>query len=145
MNSKQSKIQCQTKTYVSSWVISMLRLEEECIESAVTAHIVMELEMIEEICSLLSVKQMKCLSQVTNTYFPQPNRRRYSWFSPQDESRHQIDYDLINKLWLTSVINARSCPGADSDSDHLLIKMKVRLKAIKQKQSSRPCRFNVEK
>ena len=81
---------------------------------------------------------------ITNTYFQQPNRRRYSWISPLDESRHQIDYFLINKSWLTSVINAKSCPGADSDSDHLLIKMKVRIKAIKQKQPSRPSRFNVE-
>ena len=33
---------------------------------------------------------------ITNTWFPQPNRRKYTWMSSDGKTRNQIDYIMIN-------------------------------------------------
>ena len=65
---------------------------------------------------------------VTNTWFQHEKRRRYTWKKPGDTGRYQIDYLLVNQRYRGSVKNARSYPGADVDSDHNLIGMKIRIK-----------------
>src|SRR5580692_11321670 len=65
---------------------------------------------------------------VTNTWFEQEKRRRYTWKKPGDSGRYQIDYIVVRQRYTNSVKSSWSCPGADADSDHNLVAMKIKLK-----------------
>lgn len=69
---------------------------------------------------------------VTNTWFEQPSRRRYTWKKPGDTGRFQIDYILVKQRYRNGVKCANSMPGADCNSDHnmVMMKMVVRLKRM---------------
>ena len=82
---------------------------------------------------------------ITNTLFNHPLRKRYTWVSPLDQSRHQIDYILVNKFWKNIVIDSKTMPGADANTDHLLVKARVRLKAMKGEKKKGPIRFNIDR
>src|SRR5271163_4704401 len=58
---------------------------------------------------------------VTNTWFQQHKRRRYTWKRPGDTGRFQIDYILVRHRFRNSVKNSKSYSGADIDSDHNLV------------------------
>ena len=62
---------------------------------------------------------------ITNTWFTQPNRRKYTWISPDGKTRNQID----------SVKQAKTYPGAEFSSDHnpVVATVKINLKRIKKK------------
>ena len=82
---------------------------------------------------------------ITNTYFKHPKRRRYTWKSPGDRYRNQIDYILIDTKWKTSVTNARTRPGVDCDSDHILVTANLRLKAFKKEKGKPTLKYDVDK
>jgi len=42
------------------------------------------------------------------------------------------------------VLNVKTFPGADCDTDHELLSMSIRLKVVKQKADHRPIRFDFE-
>ena len=82
----------------------------------------------------------------TNTCFQQPKRRRYTWKSPGDRYRNQLDYILTRTRYRNSVNNSLSYPGADIGSDHNLVVMTVddiRLKKIKRGKKKR--KLNLQK
>src|SRR6478609_9737692 len=63
-----------------------------------------------------------CKSQnlvITNTWFEQ-EKRRYTWKSPGDLRRYQIDYILVRQRYWNSVMSSWSYQGSDVDSDHNL-------------------------
>ena len=66
----------------------------------------------------------------SNTFFQHPKRLLYTWKSPGDISRNQIDYILIRHRHRNSVKQCKTYPGADIGSDHnpLIAKIKIRLK-----------------
>src|SRR6476620_4451064 len=68
---------------------------------------------------------------ITNTWFEQEKRRRYTWKSPGDLRRYQIDYILVRQIYRNSVKSSWSYPGADVDSDHNLVAMRLKLKLKK--------------
>ena len=73
---------------------------------------------------------------ITNTTFQQNARRLYTWKSPGNIHRNQIDFILIRKRFQNAVINAKTYPGADIHSDHIpvICKLKIKLKVpIKSK------------
>ena len=72
---------------------------------------------------------------VTNTWFQQGKRRRYTWKAPGDRARYQLDYIMVRERYRNSVKNSRALPGADVDSDHNLVAMTahLQLKFIKKK------------
>src|SRR6476619_2787525 len=75
-----------------------------------------------------------CNSQnlvITNTWFEQEKRRRYTWKSPGDLRRYQIDYILVRQRYRNSVKSSWSYPGAYVDSDHNLVAMWLKLKLKK--------------
>ena len=78
---------------------------------------------------------------LTNTWFENEKRRRYTWKNPGDIERYQIDYILINQRYRNSVINSKYYPGADIDSDHNLVmmKMNIKLKHIKGTKKTKNC------
>ena len=64
---------------------------------------------------------------VTNTWFKQEKRRRYTWKAPGDLTRYQLDYRpiLVRERYRNSVKNSHAYPGADADTDHNLVAMSV--------------------
>ena len=84
---------------------------------------------------------------IANTYFQHPKRRRYTWKSPGDIYRNQIDVILINTRFRNGVKQARTYPGADVGSDHnpLMIKMYIKLKKPKKKQMNHRMELNLLK
>ncbi|GFO16672.1 craniofacial development protein 2-like protein [Plakobranchus ocellatus] len=56
---------------------------------------------------------------VGNTWFQQPPRRKWTWKSPGDETRNQIDYMMISKRYRNALLLAKTYPNADCYSDHV--------------------------
>ncbi|GFO15032.1 craniofacial development protein 2-like [Plakobranchus ocellatus] len=69
---------------------------------------------------------------VGNTWFQQPPRRKWTWKSPGDETRNQIDYMMISKRYRNALLLAKTYPSADCYSDHVPVvgKFKLKLKKI---------------
>ena len=66
--------------------------------------------------------------------------------SPDGNTRNQIDYIAIDKRWFSSMLDAKSYPGADGDSDHNLVIAKMRMKALKiRKKEEIPLRFDLNR
>jgi hypothetical protein len=80
-----------------------------------------------------------------NTWFKQEKRRRYTWKKPGDSGRYQIDYLLVRQRYRNSVKNARTYPGADADSDHNLVAMKMELKLKKIVRGKTQLKWDLEK
>src|SRR6476619_7185053 len=68
---------------------------------------------------------------ITNTWFKQEKRRRYTWKSLRDLKRYQIDYILVQQRYRNRVKSSWSYPGADVDSDHHLVAMRLKFKLKK--------------
>ena len=82
---------------------------------------------------------------VTNTYFQQPLRRRYTWISPGDRCRNQIDYIFIDRYWISTVLNAKTKPGTDCGTDHILVAAKLRMKTLKKPNTKLKPKFDISK
>ena len=74
---------------------------------------------------------------VTNTFYEHPMRRRYTWKSPGERYRNQIDFILVRERFRNSVKQARSYPGADIASDHNPVLVKLNVKLKKNKRSTK--------
>ena len=74
---------------------------------------------------------------IANTWFQQPPRKLYTWKSPGDITRNQIDYIMISNRFRNCVKQAKTLPGADINSDHNPVKihLKVKLKQLKKAKS----------
>ena len=80
---------------------------------------------------------------ITNTAFQHHNRKHYTWQSPGDRCRNQIDYILIRKRWLKCVTNSRAYPGADCGSDHNLVSATVKLRIKRDRARTNKIRLNL--
>ena len=80
---------------------------------------------------------------IANTLFQQRKRRLYTWTSPEDQHRNQIDYILCSQRWRSSIQSAKTRPGADHGSDHELLIAKFRVKLKKVGRSTRPFRYDL--
>ena len=87
---------------------------------------------------------------VTNTWFKHHARHLYTWSAPQNEEtsreiRNQIDYILIKQRFRNSVVNVKTFPGADCNSDHnpVVMKMRTRLKRLEKPKTK--LRLDIEK
>ena len=58
---------------------------------------------------------------IANTLFQQYKRRLYTWTSPNDQYRNQIDYILCSQRWRSSIQSEKIRLGADCGSDHELL------------------------
>jgi exonuclease III len=81
---------------------------------------------------------------VCNTFFQHHPRRKYTWTSPGNQYRNQIDYVLIKQRWKTNVTNCRTFPGADIDSDHNLLYADFKLHLKKLKKASTITKYDIE-
>lgn len=71
---------------------------------------------------------------VTNTLFKHHKRRVYTWKSPGDRFRNQIDYILVSKRWRNGVLDSKAFPGADINSNHnpVIATIKIKLRKLKK-------------
>jgi len=79
---------------------------------------------------------------ILNTTFNHHKRRLYTWKSPGDIFRNQIHYICINQCFRNSVKNCKTLPGADCNSDHILLVMQMICKLKKIKSQNRRRRPN---
>ena len=83
---------------------------------------------------------------VTNTLFQHRNSRRYTWISPGDRDKNQIDFILIDTAWKTIVTNSRTRPAVDCESDHILVWANLRMKAYRNSKRTTPhLKYDLEK
>src|SRR2546425_470584 len=70
----------------------------------------------------------------TNTWFQQRKLAQHTWISPDKVTKNQIDFVLVDKSFRNGIQNSISMPGADCDSDHnpVIVKMKIRLQRVKK-------------
>ena len=83
---------------------------------------------------------------VMNTWFKKRKTKLYTWKSPGDRKRYQIDYILVNQRFRNSIRDVKTLPGADIDSDHnlLVTAVQTRLKSMKKAEKRKP-KLNLEK
>ena len=92
-------------------------------------------------CLLMSLLQSPLV--IANTLFQQHKRRLYTWTSPDDQHRNQIDYILCSQRWRSSIQSGKSRPGADHGSDYQLLIAKFRLNLKKVEETTRPFRYDL--
>ena len=64
---------------------------------------------------------------ISNTWFENRKSRLYTWRSPGDRTKNQIDYICVNERWKNSILDCKTYPGADIGSHHNPVAAKVRL------------------
>ena len=81
---------------------------------------------------------------IGDTMFQQ-HRRRNVWISPMDSKQYQIDYILIQEMFLNCLKNVKTLPGADINSDHILLigEVDIQLNRIRGRQATK--KFDMEK
>jgi len=84
---------------------------------------------------------------ISSTLFQQQKRTLYTWTSPDDQHRYQIDYILSTQRWRRSIespkTEIKTKMGADRGSDHELLIAKFRLKLKKVGEITRPFRYGL--
>uniref|UniRef100_A0A8D8YBX5 Craniofacial development protein 2 n=1 Tax=Cacopsylla melanoneura TaxID=428564 RepID=A0A8D8YBX5_9HEMI len=64
---------------------------------------------------------------IANTLFEQPMNRRYTWTKPGGLDTYQLDYIMIRRSQIKYALQCKTYPGADINTDHNLVFMKMRL------------------
>ena len=75
---------------------------------------------------------------ITNTWFQQKSTAQHTWTAPNGETKNQIDYVLVDKRFRNGVQNSKSMPGADCESDHnpVIMKMKIKLQSVRKSKKT---------
>ncbi|XP_073976796.1 uncharacterized protein [Rhodnius prolixus] len=83
---------------------------------------------------------------IKSTFFPHRKIHTATWKAPNG-SLTQIDHVLISRRHSSSIIDVRSARGPNCDSDHILVKIKLRqrLAKVAQGQSHLRKRWNLQK
>ena len=78
-----------------------------------------------------------------NTWFNTHFRHRYTWISPSDRARNQINYYMINERYRTYISNARPYVGTNANSDHNSVIANIKIYLKVKKQSKRKSTFSL--
>ena len=66
---------------------------------------------------------------IMNTWFRHQTRHLWTWKSPGDRIRNQIDYITINERFRNLITQVKTYPGADANSDHVPAVATIRLRS----------------
>ena len=80
---------------------------------------------------------------IGNTTFKQPPRRLYTWVSPGDRARIQIDYVMVKRRWKSLLLGVKTRPSADCGSDHQLLNAKIKIRMKTRKTNNSLIRYDV--
>ena len=81
---------------------------------------------------------------ITNTFFEQPDRRLFTWTTPDGNHRNQTDYISCKQRWKTAVQSVKTRLGADCGSDHELLLAGVKIKLKKKRKQEHQIRYDTE-
>lgn len=81
---------------------------------------------------------------VLNTWFRHHRRHLWTWRAPGDGVRNQIDYITINERYRNAIIQTKTFPGADVNSDHVPVVATVKLKLKQLRKPKNKPKKNVE-
>ena len=79
---------------------------------------------------------------IANTLFQHHPRHLYTWISPDEKTRNQIDYIMLSKKWKSCIKNVKTRPGADCISDHQLLTADIKIRLKKMKRPPPPLRLD---
>jgi endonuclease/exonuclease/phosphatase family metal-dependent hydrolase len=79
-------------------------------------------------------------------FFPHRNTHKETWTFPDGTTRNQIDHIIIHARHVTDILYVRSYSRADCNTDHFLVraKMRQRIMAMKQKMGEKTELYNVD-
>ena len=80
-----------------------------------------------------------------NTFFKLHPRRLYTWISPDNIIRNQIDYIVCKTRWKSSLKRVTTLPGADCGTDHNLLIADIKIKLKRIQRSKKTPIYDVEK
>ena len=80
---------------------------------------------------------------IGHTLFKQPPRKLFTWVSPGDRARNQIDYIMVHKRWISSMFGITTRPSTDCGSDHQILTAKIKLRLKTGKKQKTPERYGV--
>jgi len=80
---------------------------------------------------------------IMNTWFKDHKRRRYTWVSPDEQTKNQIDFMLIDHRHRNAIKFCKVYPGADCNSDHKLLMAKFACKMKRIKKAEKKSSLNV--
>jgi hypothetical protein len=73
---------------------------------------------------------------VGGTLFKHKDIHKYTWGSPNNRDKNQIDHFIINGRYRRSLADVRAMRGADAGTDHYLVVGKVKLRLSRHKARS---------
>jgi hypothetical protein len=84
---------------------------------------------------------------ISSTCFPHKAIHKGTWRSPYGKTYNQTDHVLIDRRNDSSIIDVRTCRGANGDSDHYLVKVvyRCRIMAWKDGHISKEPKINIQK
>ena len=84
--------------------------------------------------------------KVLRTWYPRKDIHKGTWKIPSTEDTNQIDHILVSKRWVTDIENIRTYRGANSDSDHFLVRARLEQKTahIKRNRIENRKRRNID-
>ena len=80
---------------------------------------------------------------IANTLIQKHKRILYTCTSTDGQYQNQSDYILCSQRWRSSILSAKTIPGADCGSDHEVLIAKFRLKLKKVWKATRPFRYDL--
>ena len=82
---------------------------------------------------------------ISSTFYPHKDIHKRTWKHPDGVTFNQIDHVLIDSRFATGVLDVKTLRGANSDSDHYLVRIKYRCKINfeRPKQHEKCTKFNM--